>query len=281
MQIENKQCDEYGNRKFILKTHSDALVEATAFYHNHMEHFCIPSQIGCALGCLHCATTYATNPYIGQISYPELVIMVECLLNESNYSGKRVLSFSGHGEPMLNWDCVESTLCHFSNKFAEFHLTSIGILSTMDHILKGLCRPTIYFSIHGSCDSERDMIINPGKKVLSADIEQIVAFGKAYNRVGGKSVWNYMVHEENSSWVSAQRLIALCKSVDYPLEIRFTKYNNIYQKNGIREVCTEEIESFIQLISECAGKNVQLRFSQLEGAASNMACGQLRASMIK
>lgn len=281
MQIENRQCDEYGNRKYILKTQGNALVEATTFYHNHMEHFCIPSQIGCALGCLHCATTYAPNPYIGQISYPEMVMMVECLLGDSNYSGERVLSFSGHGEPMLNWDCVESTLYHFSNEFAAFHLTSIGILDTMDHILKGFCRPTIYFSMHGSCNSERDRIINPGKKGLSADIEQIVAFGKAYNRVGGKSIWNYMVHAENSSLVSAQRLIDLCKSVDYPLEIRFTKYNDIYQENGIREVHKEEIENFMQLISGCAGQNVQFRFSQLEGTTANMACGQLRASMIK
>lgn len=280
MQIVREVADEHENQKYIFQIRQNCLIEAVKFCHNNMEHFCVPSQIGCAMGCLHCATSYTSSPYIGQISYFDMVSMVEYLLDQSNHSKDRVLSFSGHGEPMLNWNRIEKTAQHFEGHFSIFHLTSVGILETMSKILQGPFRPTIYFSIHGSCDQERDKIVALRRKGNVANIAQIISFCRKYSAVGGKCVWNYMVHKDNSSEESAQRLSAICQTLDFPLEIRFTKYVDIHTNNGILTVEQNEIAKFMQIVTKLTGRNIQLRLSELEGIASKMACGQLRASLM-
>lgn len=278
MKILNKVADRFGNRKYVIQIDVGRVVEAALFEHHQKEHFCIPSQVGCALGCRHCATTYCNPSYLGQLQLIELREMINTLLLDTNSTYGKVLSFSSHGEPMLNWQCVKESIRYFQGQFSEFYLTSVGIVETMKSILRDVYRPTIYFSVHGSSDEERDYIVPAQKHRNVANIKQILGFCKEYSTMGGKCVWNYMLHAGNTSQAAVDRLTMISETVDFPLEIRFTKYINIGVQNGISEIGENEMRRFVEDVSQHLKPTMRPRVSDLQGIEANIACGQLRAS---
>lgn len=279
MRIKEKIIDLNGNQKYILETDKSALIEAAVFKHHNMEHFCVPSQVGCPLGCHHCATTYAQDPFLGQLSDIELIELINVLHSNSNSQLTKVLSFAGHGEPMLNWENIKKTICKVSDAFSAIHMTSVGIIPVMERILKDSYNFKIFFSVHGSCDDERKQIIQYYNSEI-ANIRQIIDFCREYSANGGKCVWNYMLHTGNSSEDSKNRLLSLCQDIDFPLEIRFTKYIDIDVDNGIKEIDSHTIEMFVRKVSLEVPKSIRPRLSKLEGISTQIACGQLRAMRV-
>lgn len=275
------KMDGYGNQKIVFELYDKTLIEVAVFSHKDEIHFCIPTQVGCAMGCKHCATSYVEPSYIRQISYTEMVELVNTLIGDLSYTEKPwVLSFSGHGEPMQNWECVIRTMEHFRDTFDSFYVTSIGIRNTMDKIVNGKYFPDIYFSIHGASDVERKKVIRFAANKECADLEKIIAFCREYVRLGGRCVWNYMLYEDNIKEESLYNLIDICNGIDFKLEIRFTKYIDICQENGIENIDDEKFESVIEEIeSNVSNACVVLRISRLEGIESQIACGQMKASV--
>jgi adenine C2-methylase RlmN of 23S rRNA A2503 and tRNA A37 len=47
-----------------------------------------------------------------------------------------VLSFSGHGEPMLNWNVVIEVINYFNGQFSKNYITSVGIVPVLEDILE-------------------------------------------------------------------------------------------------------------------------------------------------
>lgn len=271
--------EENNNKKYIIQLQDGYFIEAALFEHRNAIHFCIPSQVGCCVGCRHCSTTYAQVPYVRNLSSRELNNIVELLITQLwNKNIPKVLSFSGHGEPMMNWENIQKCARDNINRFLNIYLTSIGIVCTMHEILLGLdFYPNIYFSLHASCDNERAELIPLAGNEQIANLQQIIEFGKYYTQMGGQVIWNYMICNVNSSDESFQRLLGLCRKVDYSLDIRFTKYIDIRKNNKIKEIDSAVSKAFCQKISEQVSSNIHVRFSTLEGEEMGIACGQMRA----
>lgn len=266
------------NIKYILELDDGAYVEASLFIHQKALHYCIPSQVGCPLGCTHCSTSFSEVPYIRQMKVNEIIQMIEIMKNDAKgILLPWVLSFSGHGEPMLNWDVVIEVINYFNGQFDKNYITSVGIVPVLEDILEGNVFPNIYFSIHGSNDVERRKIIHQENKSQIANIKQILEFGKQYSERGGKVIWNYMVCSINSTSSSIQRLVALAETINYPLEIRFTQYINIGVQNGIQVSSDKVFSDMITTIERVNNPLFQVRKSFLEGTKMGIACGQLRA----
>lgn len=266
------------NIKYVLELDDGAYVEASLFIHQKVLHYCVPSQVGCPLGCIHCSTSFSEVPYIRQMKVNEIIQMIEIMKNDAKgILLPWVLSFSGHGEPMLNWDVVIEVINYFNGQFSENYITSVGIVPVLEDILKGNTFPNIYFSIHGSNDVERRKIIHQENKSQIANIKQIIKFGKQYSERGGKVIWNYMVCSLNSSPSSIQRLVALAETIDYPIEIRFTQYIKIGVQNGIKASSYKMFSDMVTTIGRVNNPLFQVRKSFLEGTKIGIACGQLRA----
>ena len=275
---------EYGNnKKHVLQLLDGSLVEIAVFKHHNAIHFCIPTQVGCEMGCMHCSTTYSAKPFMRNLSFSELCEIVS-MMNESvsEKSTPLVLSLSGHGEPMMNWSNVYKCIVKYCNEFSDIYLTSIGINEIMNTVpLQFDYYPKIYFSIHGSSDEERERLIPSVKNGHVANLQQIIEFGRSYTQLGGRVVWNYMLCNTNSSKRSLERLLKICSLIEYPLEIRFTKYIDIHVDNGIKESNDNAIRTFFQSVLNEVSSNIHIRFSLLEGEDVGIACGQMRAYMQK
>lgn len=269
--------------KCVFHLNNNALVEAALFEHHDLIHLCVPTQVGCSMGCKHCATTYAPIPYMRNLSSTELIEMIEAIKERVQCkSSPLVLSFSGHGEPMMNWCNVHKCISNFHDSFSNIYVTSIGVIKTMNNILSDAdFHPDIYFSIHGSSDKERALLIPATKNKAIANLQHIIDFGKAYTQQGGRVIWNYMICNINSSKTSLEHLLELCTHIDYPLELRFTKYIDIHEDESIYAVEDNISNLFCQRILLETKPNICVRLSKLEGEGLGIACGQMRAYIQK
>lgn len=273
-----KKYQQGKNVKYIFELADSSYIEAAVFIHQNGLHYCVPTQVGCPLKCNHCSTTYTEVPYIRQIKLLEMIAMLEKMLNDTEEQGlSQILSFSGHGEPMLNWNTVSNVMGHFGDTFSAYYITSVGITSVFEEILQSNHLPEIYLSIHGSDDEERGKIIRLDENPMIANFEQILEFGKLYTQKGGRIVWNYIVCPYNSSEQSKSRLEILGKNIDYPLEIRFMKYIDIGIKNGMGVLSDDVISEMVAVVQKIKNPYFRARKSYLEGSDMGIACGQLRA----
>ena len=206
--------------------------------------------------------------------------MISYVLAEIRTSGEKVLSFSGHGEPFLNWENVLSVKITFYQSFDRFYVTTIGdrkILRADD------MKPdiTFYLSLHGSTDAERSYLIKNATHFST--ISELFAFAHSYSDRGGKIVLNYMLHRGNSSRPSLNRLIELMEQANHNVSLRFTDYNQINQQTGIIGLSKAETEQVLRYIeaNRSPGSLWQYRYSHLEGNDTHIACGQLRARIIR
>ena len=271
--------DTKDNKKYVFRLDDSYLIEAAVFSHNDGFHLCVPSQVGCAMKCRHCATTYVEPSFLRQLKYDEMVEMIYYLLQEVGKNKQSLtLSFSGHGEPMCNWQCVAAAIEHFKEIFDVIDVTSVGIRSTMKQILLENVIPNLFFSIHGSDDRERTRIVNPCDNMNVAFLEEIIEFCESYVlKKGGRCVWNYMLCNENMTKNSIMRLLEMVNNIDFPLELRFTKYVNICRDNGIREIPDDIVEKVLKEVKRKIRGNITVRYSHLEGIETQIACGQMRA----
>ena len=277
-----KRIEKEANNKYIIELNDAAIVEAAMFRHQESIHFCIPSQVGCGMGCKHCSTTYSSIPFIRNIFFDEFKEMIDLIKRQlDNNMTKLTLSFSGHGEALLNWDNVKKAIDYYYDVFSNIYITTIGVSCTLNELLSLKTNlPDLYFSIHASSDFKRKIIIPMADNDQIANLQQILDFGKKYSRNGRRIILNYMICNINSSYDDVTNLVSLCRNVDYPLELRLTRYIDIGQKNGIESVDDAVVDNFIyQLSRGINNNNISVRLSRLEGEDMGIACGQMRASM--
>lgn len=280
MRMIEKISDKIAIR-YVFCLNDDSIVETAAFKHKNQFHLCVSTQVGCPIGCIHCATTYSPVQYLRNLTIEELTFIIKYALEEMPSGIDKVLSFSGHGEPSLNWDAVTVVSKMFRNEFQHFYVTTIGRRGWLEKIIEQAETSFIfYLSLHGSIDCERSLLI-PNSVQLSS-VKDLFCFANKYSLLGGEVVLNYMLHTGNSSLESLNRLLYLLSDSNHHVTLRFTDYNPTGIENGIVGLDSEKIQEIINYISRQRSSSDKWNFhySLLEGNSIQIACGQLRAGML-
>ncbi len=267
--------------KFLVQLLSGHVVEVAAIRHNGLLHLCMPSQIGCAVHCKHCATTFSECPFGGNLSYSVLNQITNSFIKR--YSTEKIaLSFSAHGEPLLNWQCISTIIGNNCEKVHSVFVTTIGIVRTLDEILQSKNRFVVfYFSIHGTNDAQRALLIPDSPQF--ARLDKVIDFTNEYVKGGGRVVWNYMVHSKNCSNQDVLSLILLLKRINVDITLRITPYVTVKSETecvpSIIPATQKDFENFVHAISNHSEEvsNVSFHVSHIEGRDINVACGQMRA----
>lgn len=106
--------------KYIFFTENDNLaVEATFIDKNDGKNIiCLPTETSCNMGCKFChITDIATRVIYRQITYKEIIQMVEFIFNDLHLSRNKMLllSFMGCGEPLLNRYNLQTSMCKLND----------------------------------------------------------------------------------------------------------------------------------------------------------------------
>ena len=271
---------ENNSEKYLILLENNSIIEVGAIIHNSFMRLCFPTQIGCAINCLHCSTTYSDYPFLGNIKYDHMDSMILYFLEKyKHFKDKLILSFSSHGEPSLNWQAVLQIIYKYKDVFCKIFITTIGSKSMFNNILNlNIDYITLYISVHNADDIKRAALI-PKKNTDQANLSDIIYFTNKYIKKGGKVVWNYMMYNGNCSIKDANCLLDLLKQIKYKLDVRLTDYINITPK--IIPAKKNELDSFVEYINNNRNTNITFRRSIVEGSGIGVACGQMRATKQK
>lgn len=266
--------------KLLLELEDKNQIEVAIFRYQGTEkngvHICMPSQVGCPIGCKFCATTHSNLPYERNLYESEMNEVIKFI--QTDFFPKTsidVLSFSGHGEPLLNYRSVLNCINCNNATIKSVFLTTVGIKETMDEIVAtGIIPGQFFFSLHGSTDEQRHLTV-PDLPVI-ANLNQIRAFAKYLLSKKQTVTFNYMLSKETTTKGSADALFEYLSDIGN-VSIRFTPV--FFTGCSIDLPVNETVENFLTRFDSLSkNSTVSWRRSNPMGSEIGIACGQMRAN---
>lgn len=167
---------------------------------------CCSTQSGCPVGCTFCGTG---KRFIRNLTSDEIIQQIESILTDKqiediNHAGERFqIMFMSMGEPMLNWDNVETAIRTLHAKYpnAELLLSTIGIdndetFAKIIKLSKEISKVGLQFSIHKSNDYDRNKLIPFQNKMSLYKIRDAGMIW--WKETGRKPYLNYCVDGTNN-----------------------------------------------------------------------------------
>ena len=271
--------------KLLLKTTNDASVETVLMQYpsskiggHPRSTICVSTQIGCAMGCVFCATGqmgFETN-----LSAEEIVTQVIHFANILQQRGEHVTNivFMGMGEPMSNYDEMIRAIKILTHNrgfgIGQRHITisTIGIVSGIDKLAKENLQIGLAISLHAPNNSLRKQLVPTASP---NSVEDIIEAGRRYYKKTGRRVtFEY----------------ALMKNINDSPEIA-TELANLLRNNGshvnlipinptagdFERPDNDDVIEFERILYN-AGINCTVRVEK--GTEISAACGQLRTDVM-
>ena len=205
--------------KFVF-TGEDYVLESVLYkYPEYMERtvICCSVMSGCPVGCTFCGTG---NKFIKNISSDLIVEQINTVLedvgiryNMSNCKKFQIM-FMSMGEPLLNWDNVETAIRELNVIYPNAQLLLSTIAPKKPENFKRLIdlaveidKVGLQFSVHKSNDEARTKLIPYVNKYTLRQIRDIgILF---YARTGRKAYCNYCIDGTNNTMEDANNLLTL------------------------------------------------------------------------
>ena len=239
---------------------------------------CVSTQIGCAMGCVFCATGqmgFETNLKAEQII--SQVIHFEEILRQR---GEHVtnLVFMGMGEPMANYDEMIRAVKILTHPrgfgLGQRHITisTIGIKSGIERLADENLQIGLAISLHAPTNDLRKKLV---PTAAPNSVEEIIESGHNYfKRTGRRVTFEYALMDGvNDSSDIANNLAKLLQGNG--------SHVNLIPINptagDFKRPSNNRVHEFERILSK-AGINCTIRIEK--GTEISAACGQLRTDMI-
>jgi 23S rRNA (adenine2503-C2)-methyltransferase len=199
-----------GNVWKYIFTSDDMVAEAVLYrYEDFYERtvICCSTQSGCPVGCKFCGTG---NRFIRNLTSQEIVEQITTILRDKciedvSMKGKRFqIMFMSMGEPLLNWDNVETAIrgLHILFPEAELLISTIapGKSEAINRLLKlskEIDKIGLQFSIHKSNNKDRDELIPYKNKLSLGHIRDLGILW--WKETGRRPYLNYCIDGTNNT----------------------------------------------------------------------------------
>jgi len=205
-----RQLSSDGTEKYLWDLGDGEAIESVLIPEGKRRTLCISSQVGCALGCVFCATGrmgFRRNLTAAEIAAQvREVILLDPLLTPSN------VVFMGMGEPLLNWDAVDAALTILNHPdglgIGARHITvsTVGILPGLAQLARRPEQFRLAVSLHAPTAELRHELMPIEKKYRLADV--LGALGQFRRRVTLEYV---LIGGRNDALEHADRLAQLAR----------------------------------------------------------------------
>lgn len=259
-----------GSIKYLFQAEDKNCFEAVYLFRNGAVSLCISSQIGCAMGCTHCAT--GSVGFIRNMTSDEIVQQVQKMLadkdNPQGYLDHIV--FMGMGEPMLNFDnvkfAIETLKEQLSLEYENFTICTIGIIHSIDRLIEWNANVKLAISVHSAINEIRSKIVVYNN---TCNLEMLKKELLKYCDTGRLVRLHYtVINGVNDSKHDAEKLLEFCKGLNCEIRlIPFNEYNGCIYKSPTRE----KVETFLSYIN----KVVPSQINGSSGVDVRGGCGQL------
>ncbi|MCV0373676.1 MAG: 23S rRNA (adenine(2503)-C(2))-methyltransferase RlmN [Nitrosarchaeum sp.] len=271
--------------KLLLNLDDDTSVETVLMQYpstNPLGHprstICVSTQIGCAMGCVFCATGqmgFETNLKAEHI-VSQVIHFAEILQQRGQHVTNLV--FMGMGEPMANYDEMIRAVRILTHPrgfgIGQRHITisTIGITSGIDRLAEEDLQIGLAISLHAPNNNLRKQLVPTAGP---NSVEEIIEAGRRYFKKTGRRVtFEYALMEGvNDSIETAMELARLLKGNGSHL--------NIIPINptagNFKRPSSGRVLKFEQILID-AGINCTVRVEK--GTEISAACGQLRTDIV-
>ncbi len=274
---QTASCD--GNtQKFLLELGDQRLIETVLMAYPGRMTACLSSQVGCAMGCVFCAT--GQMGFKRHLSSGEIVAQVHFLQRHLRAQGLpplRNLVLMGMGEPLHNYDAVIAALelirhvrgASISPK--RITISTVGLVPGILRLAEERQPYQLAVSLHGSTDEQRQALVPLGKKWPLTELIEACQF---YNQRTDHRIffeWT-LVNGVNDHLDDAHRLAQLLRGLDS--HVNLIPLNPTAGFAGQRPEI-ERAQTFHQTLKSYG---IPSTFRQYRGIDVAAGCGQLSAA---
>src|SRR5574341_597783 len=172
--LVRKQVSADGTVKFLWGLGDGDAIEAVWIPEGRRRTLCISSQVGCALGCVFCAT--GRMGFHRHLESWEIAGQVREMLLDSSLGRPTSVVFMGMGEPLHNWDAVDTALTILNHAqgvgLGARHITvsTVGLLPGLARLAARPEQFRVAVSLHAPTSARRGAIMPVEKKYPLPDL---------------------------------------------------------------------------------------------------------------
>ena len=211
--LKTHQVSSDGTEKFLWALDDGEAIESVLIPEGKRRTLCISSQAGCALGCIFCAT--GRMGFRRNLSAAEIAGQVrELIMRDPTLKPTNVV-FMGMGEPLLNWDAVDTTLTILNRAeglgIGARHITlsTVGILPNLAKFAKRPEQFRLAVSLHAPSPALRRELMPIEKKYTLPEL--LDALQQFRRRVTLEYV---LIGGRNDSLETAEQLAKLAQPLE-------------------------------------------------------------------
>lgn len=275
-----KQIEGSSHATYLLwETDTHDLVESSILYINGRNVpliFCLPSSVGCSLGCLMCAVPEDSSPR-GLVT-EELLRIFQYSLGQVEDIGKFQVSFMGQGEPLLNVQNIFEFCDHLYNQYPEviIGISTVGIaagIKALSYESWAQC-VKLQISLHAWPPERRKRII-PVENIYP--VKDALTEAKRFGaRLKKKCALNcVLIDGLNDSLDDAQQITKV--AADGPFYVKVSNFNP-------HPNCTFKASNSSQMDGYCTvlrTHNIEVHRFRSIGTSIGAGCGQTRLTHLE
>ncbi len=272
--IVTEQISPDGKTSKLLLEFTDGCKVETVLMNQHYGYsICLSSQVGCAMGCVFCAST--TGGLYRNLETYEIVgqfLTFRSRIEDRIHS----LVVMGAGEPLHNYDNTIRALRFIHEKdsfdlgYRRMTLSTCGIVEGIDLLAKEGIPITLALSLHATNDTIRHQIMPISEQYL---LEDVLASVKNYYEVTDRRItFEYiLIKGVNAGPEQAHELGKIAK--EFPnchinaIPVNGNEHINLFKPSK------QDMATFKQIV-ESYGVEITIRKEM--GDAIQAACGQLK-----
>ena len=163
-------------RKYLLGLADGAAIETVLMYFRGRATACLSTQVGCAMGCVFCAT--GQMGFRRHLSPGEIVAQAVHVARALRERGEalRNIVLMGMGEPLHNYDAtmaaLETLMDHRGLAIAPRFITlsTVGVVPGIRRLTAERRPMRLAVSLHGATDEERARLVPPARRWPLAEL---------------------------------------------------------------------------------------------------------------
>ena len=277
-ETEHSKSDD-GTEKLLVRLPDGGEVECVLLRDGHRRSICVSSQVGCAMGCVFCASGLdGVDRNLTRGEIVEQMLRLQAKLNEGERLSHIVMM--GMGEPLANLDRVLGALS--IAKSAEglgisprrITISTVGLPPAIDRLAESGVPFNLAVSLHAPNNELRSKLVPVNRKI---GIDKVLDAADRYFAANGRRLtFEYvLLGGLNDSDENAKELVSLLRSRTVMLNV--IPYNPV---EGLPYTTpTKQSIARFREVLESGGINV--KFRQRKGSEIDAACGQLRRNRAK
>ena len=264
-------------RKDLLELADGAQIEVVLLRYRERRTACISTQVGCACGCLFCAT--GQMGFRRQLTCEEILAQVLHLQQELGLRDERLTNvvLMGMGEPLLNYDNTLSGIRRLVDPrglgFVQRRITvsTVGIVPGIKRLMDEGLGVNLAISLHAATDALRRQLAPVSERY---PLDELFAAAKLYTvRTQRRVMFEWvLIDGVNDSLAQAEALVE--RLAGMPAHVNLIRLNRTagYEGQSSPEGTIDEFAAAL----DRAGIPHTMR--QRRGEAISAGCGQLRGN---